>query len=163
MLAAEAYNKVAIYTKRYEEAVQNGHKEDSMAFLVLLTGAGVAKVSLNRDSEHNYQAVIDAIHQYYGNAHNQYVIDGYEDGIRKMIKYTGKVVAIQKIINIIGYELYKEKNKTNTFRLDCGQLLKELREKITEKMDNFKQEEPDFEEWLNEKSNYLEKNYGYRL
>lgn len=30
-------------------------------------------------------------------------------------------------------------------------------------MDDFKQEEPDFEEWLNEKSNYLEKNYGYRL
>ena len=81
MLVTEAYDKVAIYTKRFECE----RKEDSMAFLVLLTGLGVAIVSLNRDGEHNYQAVIDAIHQYYRDTHNQCVIDGYEDGIKKMI------------------------------------------------------------------------------
>jgi hypothetical protein len=159
-LVEEAYNKVRIYTKEYEI---DEEKEDSMAFVVLLMGAGVAKVSVNRDEPHNYQAVIDAIHQYYRDTNNQNIIDAYDDGIKKLIEYIGNEKGIQNTLNIINYELYKEKAHTNSFKIDCAELLTRLRNEITKDLDVYKREKPDFEEWLKERSDYIEEKYGYKL
>ena len=73
------------------------------------------------------------------------------------------MAGIQVVLNIINYELYKETNRSNSFSLDCRQLLAELREAITKNFEEYKQEKPDFEIWLDERSKYIYKTYNLIL
>ena len=86
------------YDDLVEEAVffvKQIHKEycagKEIAYVVILSGLGDYRVAVNPDEDHNEQAVVDAIHQYYAETGDQRVIDGYQMGIFTLIRVAGNI------------------------------------------------------------------------
>lgn len=151
-----AYSLVEITEKMYEQG-------NEMAYFMLLVGVGNSKVSITPDQSHNYQAVIDAIHLYQKNHLNKPVNKGYYEGILMGLSLLHTEKAIQNIINIINYELKKEKEGTNSFELDMKNILQQFRIEIQRVYNDFKSNNENFENWINGQNKYMSENYGHKI
>ena len=80
---------------------------NKMAYFALLSGVGNCKVSNSSDGVHNYQAVVDAIHNYCKRDDFIQIKQGYQEGIDAMIRVSNHFPTLQNLINILFYELKK--------------------------------------------------------
>ena len=157
-LVSEAYVMVKFFFEDYKES------KSLMGMFGLLLGLESCAIKVNKDSEHNYQAVIDAIHRYYNECKDEKVIEFYKMGIKKIIFYVADMNFFEKIINILSYEMFKEKKGTATFSIDIQEMLDELSNIIKENYDKIvKNKKTDLKEWLEEKSEIVLNEYGYYL
>lgn len=157
-LVSEAYVMVKFFFEDYKES------KSPMGMFGLLLGLESCAIKVNKDSEHNYQAVIDAIHRYYNECKDEKVIEFYKMGIKKIIFYVADMNFFEKIINILSYEMFKEKKGTATFSIDIQEMLDELSNIIKENYDKIvKNKKTDLKEWLEEKSEIVLNEYGYYL
>ena len=104
-LVDQAEAMVSIIHKRY----LSGNK---MAYPALLSGIGNCCIESYRGAGHNYQAVVDAIHNCYARDNTSGIDIGYKEGLETMTR-TGK--DIQKILD---YQKKKEQDGTAQFYMD---------------------------------------------
>lgn len=109
-LVDQAEAMVNIVHKKY----LSGNK---MAYPALLLG--VFRIESYPGAGHNYQAVIDAIHNCYARDNTSGIDIGYKEGLKTMV-HTGK--DIQKLLQ---YQEKKEQEGTAQFYVDNGEILYE--------------------------------------
>lgn len=85
---------------------------NKMAYPALLLGIGNCCIESYPGAGHNYQAVVDAIHNCYARDHAARIDIGYKAGLETMTR-TGK--DIQKILD---YQKKKEQDGTAQFYMD---------------------------------------------
>mgnify|MGYP000023593071 FL=1 len=107
-LVDQAEAMVNIVHKKY----LSGNK---MAYPALLSGIGNFCIESYPGAGHNYQAVVDAIHNCYARDHAAGFDVGYKAGLETM-RNTGK-----DIQNILDYQKKKEQAGTAQFHIDLEQ------------------------------------------
>ena len=155
-----AYSLVNIVNKGY---VEEGER---LYYTFLLLGIGNYLVESRPGNGHNYQAIVDAIHLYNTDHPDLKTNKGFEAGILDLINNLVKGAPFrmaQIAMNCISYELKKEKDGSNSFKLDCKKLLNELNKSIQKNYDQIKKKYVDIDKWLRENSAFLEENYGYKF
>ena len=159
---------------RYDELVHSAkfgvkliHKEycagKEIAYVVILSGLGDYRVAVNPDEDHNEQAVVDAIHQYYAETGDQRVIDGYQMGIFTLIRVAGNVRTLGDLLGLLFYELKKERNGEASFTLNMEEIFRQLNSMILERYHNFEKEDPSFEPWFSRYQQSALEDYGLVL
>ena len=152
-----AYSLVNIVNKGY---VEEGER---LYYTFLLLGIGNYLVESRPGNGHNYQAIIDAIHLYNADYPDSKVSKGFEEGLMDIIRTSVTIQVAQRALDCISYELKKEKEGSNSFKLDCKKLLNELNKSIQKNYDQIKKKYVDIDKWLRENSAFLEENYGYKF
>lgn len=128
----------------------------TIAYLILLTGDGNYKVESYPGAGHNYQAVVDAIHNCYKNNPNNNVEKGYYDGIMTLIRVTKNIRNLQLLLNVLSYELQKERDGKAYFQLSMTDIWNKTCVMIEENLATFRNSDTDvsrrlgnsFDEWL---------------
>ena len=111
-LVDQAEAMVNIINKKYVAG-------NRMAYLALLSGVGSCRIESYPGAGHNYQAVVDAIHNCYARDNTSGIDIGYKEGLKTMV-HTGK--DIQKLLQ---YQEKKEQEGTAQFYVDNGEILYE--------------------------------------
>lgn len=154
-----AYSLVNIINKKYLRGIMK-------AYPLFLLGIGSYRVESRPGNGHNYQAIIDAMHLYNTDYPDSKVDEGFEAGILDLINSVARGAGFgitQLVINCINYELKKEKEGSNSFKLDCKKLLDELNKAIQKNYDQIKEEYVHIDKWLIDNSTFIEENYGYKF
>ena len=158
------------YDDLVEEAVffvKQIHKEycagKEIAYVVILSGLGDYRVAVNPDEDHNEQAVVDAIHQYYAETGDQRVIDGYQMGIFTLIRVAGNVRTLDTLLSLLFYELKQERKGEASFTIDIEDIFRKTNSMIAERYDSYKKESPRFESWFSRQQTFAMEHYGLVL
>lgn len=133
----------------------------TMQMFLLLEGIGPHRVEHN-GSGHNYQAVMDAIHDYYRVNKVEIIPPNFFDALLLFCDTSKSFENVQSTFDFISYQLYKEKECSATFQVDCAAVLDKLYQTICENHDALVAEMPNFDSWIREKSSYLRSTYGIR-
>ncbi len=142
--------RVAYSQKKYEQG-------NVMYYFAVLNGIHYLKVALTNGEEHDYRMVIDEIHNYQEKHPYKKVKEGYMAALSKTISAIKAKRAIALVLKYIHYDLEKRRNCTSSFRLDFEVLYEELKAKVNEKIDDFRDEDPDFDKWIKREFDLLEK------
>ena len=145
-----AYSLVNIANKSYL-------KGERMAYYALITGGGYCLVESRPGAGHNYQAVIDAIHLYDADHPNSKANKGFEEDLSLLCELAGRIFSIDFAINCIIYEIEKEKEGSNSFKMDCQGLLNKLSQTIQKKHEKIKSTYPDIDKYVEETRLFLKK------
>jgi len=138
-------------TKEYKE----GKK---VAFFPLLAGIGSCKVEY-RDYGHNSGMVVDAIHKYYDESKDEDIINGYEDGIKTMIKMSKNFLSVYDVLAIIAYECRIEKSGEAKFSFHKDEIIEYYNMMIMMNRGEILKNSPDFEEHYKEYVEYFKSKY----
>ena len=130
---------------------------NGMFYFVILYGIGAGRLAIAPGDEHNYKLIIDEIHNYQAKYPNKTVKEGYRYAIHTGIRTIKGKISICETLDIFDYEFEKQKNGTSAFRLDFDVLLKEMKAKIAEKEDSLREEIPNFNGWISERLDILER------
>ncbi len=155
-----AYSLVNIVNKGY---VEEGER---LYYTFLLLGIGNYLVESRPGNGHNYQAIVDAIHLYNTDHPELKANKGFEAGILDLINNLVKGAPFrmaQIAMNCISYELKKEKDGSNSFKLDCKQLLGELNKALQKEHNRIQQEYANIDNWIKDNNIFLQENYGISL
>lgn len=106
-----------------EIADKNYLSGNKTAYLSVLTGTDGCKLESIPGSGQDYQTIIDAIHSYYQKHPSQEIIDGFQTGLKVMLKQTTDAAGLQDFLKILFYELDKEIKYRSSFSLPVGELL----------------------------------------
>jgi len=136
---------------------------NSVAYLALLSGIGNCKVESFAGAGHNYQAVIDAIHNCYARNPLSNINVGYQEGMEAMIRVASNVSTLQNVVNIVFYQLKKEKDGKSKFMLDREKILTKLNATIRENYGLYEKENASFVHWMERNQKYALDNYGIEL
>ena len=158
----------------YEELVEHAeilvniiHKKyitgNKMAYFALFSGIGNCKVENSSIGVHNYQAVIDAIHNYCSSADIVQIKQGYQDGIDAMIRVSTHFSTLQDLIHILFYELKKEQEEDTKIKIDADAIVSKINKKIHQNYDEYKKENAGFEVWLEQNCKYALDNFSLSI
>ena len=128
---------------------------NEMYYFVILVGVGAGRLALYPTGAHEYRQIIDAIHDYQAKYPRKKVKEGYTEGILVAIKVIGSLTALRQVLDIFYYEFEKQKNSTSAFRLDYETLFAKLQDKIDDKYDLLKGDNPNFDRWIKEQMELL--------
>ena len=158
---------------RYEELVMVAYakversfsnyklKRTPMGMVGLLMGGGGFSVQATPDAEHNYQAVIDAVHALYAKTEDEEVILFYDSGISELVEYSGAVKALKQVCYVPEYEMYLREKRENSFVIDIQSYLDKITKQVKLEHDDLYKENNQIDEWLKETSNFMKTKYGY--
>ena len=142
-------------------ANENYLKGKKMYYFCLITGDGNWLVESKPGAGHNYQAVIDAIHLYLKDHPNSKANKGFEEDFSIMCEIVANISSVELALNCIIYEINKEKEGSNSFKMDCQGILNTLRQTIKKNYEDIKSTYPDIDKYVEETRVFLKKNYGY--
>lgn len=155
-LVDQAEAMVNIINKKYVAG-------NRMAYLALLSGVGSCRIESYPGAGHNYQAVVDAIHNCYARDNTSGIDTGYRDGLYAMIKVAGSFSALQTLMNILFYQLKKEKEGKAQFKIDIQEVMSKVNLLISENRVSYEKEYISFDSWLERNSKFAYENYGIKL
>lgn len=147
------------------ELVNNDYIEGKkMAYLPLLAGIATCKIESRPGAGHNYYEVVDAIHRCFAKNPTGGYDAGYKESIFDLIRVSSsKVASLELLLNIIFYQLKKEKNGTAEFTIDMNEYLPLINNMIKENRSTYEADYKMFGPWLERyKKSALEK-YGLEL
>lgn len=113
-----------------EIANKNYLRGDKTAYFSILTGIDGCKLENIHDGGQDYQTIIDTIHSYYRKHPSQGIIDGYQTGLKVMLRQTTNATGLQNFLKILFYELDKEIEYKASFSLPVGELLLRMKQII---------------------------------
>lgn len=113
-----------------EIADKNYLHGDKTAYFSILTGTNGCKLESIPGSGQDYQTIIDAIHSYYRKHPSQEIIDGYQTGLKVMLRQITDATGLQDFLKILFYELDKEIEYRSSFSLPVGELLLQMKQTI---------------------------------
>ena len=119
-LVEDTEELVRIIHKKY----MTGEKGCNVAYLPMLSGIGPCKVEMRPGAGHNYYAVVDAIHNCYKKDPDGGYDRGFADGIEALTRVSSaKVGSLDLLLNIIFYQVKKEKEGTAEFEVDIDEIM----------------------------------------
>ena len=136
---------------------------NNMAYLALLSGVGNCRVESFAGAGHNYQAVVDAIHNYYRRDESSRADQGYQEGLYAMMRVASSFSVLQDLVHIIFYELKKEKEGTAGFTIDVDSTISGLNEVIEKNRVTYEKENTAFKEWLERNKQYALDNFSIEI
>ncbi len=113
-----------------EIADKNYLRGDKTAYFSILTGANGCKLENIPGSGQDYQTIIDTIHSYYRKHPSQGIIEGYQTGLKVMLRQATNVAGLQNFLKLLFYELDKEIEYKASFSLPVGELLLRMKQII---------------------------------
>lgn len=113
-----------------EIADKNYLHGDKTAYLSILTGANGYKLENIPGSGQDYQTIIDTIHSYYRKHPSQRIIEGYQTGLKVMLRQITDATGLQDFLKLLFYELDKEIEYKSSFPLPVGELLLQMKQTI---------------------------------
>lgn len=113
-----------------EIADKNYLHGDKTAYFSILTGTNGCKLESIPGSGQDYQTIINAIHSYYQKHPSQEIIDGYQTGLKVMLRQTTDTTELQDFLKLLFYELDKEIEYRSSFSLPVGELLLRMKQII---------------------------------
>lgn len=111
---------------------------NKMAYIALLSGVGDCRIESYPGAGHNYQAVVDAIHNCYARDNTTGIDAGYRDGLYTMINVAGSSHALQTLKDILLYQLKKEKEGKAQFEIDSQEIMDKVNILIRENHASYK-------------------------
>ena len=161
-MSKERYDSLVDYAYSLVNiANENYYEGKKMGYYVLIMGMGNWVVESRPGAGHNYQAVMDAIHLYYADHPKSKANEGFEKELLLLCQAAGNMFSVQLALNCIIYELKKEKEGSNSFKMDCQSLINTLRQTIQKRYEVIKSDYPDIDKFIEESRLFLKKNYGY--
>ena len=85
-----------------EIADKNYLRGDKTAYFSILTGANGCKLENIPGSGQDYQTIIDTIHSYYRKHPSQGIIEGYQTGLKVMLRQATNVAGLQNFLKLFG-------------------------------------------------------------
>ena len=155
-LVDQAEAMVNIINKKYVAG-------NRMAYLALLSGVGSYRIESYPGAGHNYQAVVDAIHNCYARDNKSKIDAGYRDGIYAMINVASNFRVLQTLMNILFYQLKKEKEGKAQFKMDIKEVMNKVNLLISENCLSYEKENSSFDSWLERNKIFAYENYGIKL
>ena len=113
-----------------EIADKNYLSGNKTAYFSILTGTNGCKLEKIPGSGQDYQTIVDAIHSYYQKHPSQEIIDGFQTGLKVMLKQTTDAAGLQDFLKLLFYELDKEIEYQSCFSLPVGELLLRMKQII---------------------------------
>lgn len=113
-----------------EIADKNYLHEDKTAYFSILTGTNGCKLESIPGSGQDYQTIIDTMHSYYQKHPSLDIIEGYQTGLKVMLRQTTDADGLQNFLKILFYELDKEIEYKASFSLPVGELLLRMKQII---------------------------------
>ena len=161
----KTYDELVTYTEGMMKIVNKKYVEGNyMAYLPILSGIAQYKIESRPGAGHNYYAVVDAIHNCYARKTESGFDAGFKDGIRALIRVsTAKVGSLDMLLNIVFYQLDKEKNGTAEFNIDIDETMDSINKLIRENMSNYEADNIRFKPWLEKIQKYALEKYGLEL
>ena len=157
---SDTYNELVNYAVRLVGVANKAYLEGkTTAYTVLLFGAGNWIVESFPVAEHNYQAVIDAIHLFWKENPDSKADMGLREGIIDIINNVEDMNTLVKIFNIITYEMDKERNN-DTMKIGSTELLEKLRKQIGDKYMIIEKDYSELGNWLEEVNRYTKAMYN---
>ena len=149
----EDYFAMFDFSNYVESSVENANNiyndGNYMAYLPILSGLGVFKMEKRPGAGHNFRAVIDAIHNCYKKNPNGGYDKGYIEGIHALIRVSSsKVASLEQLLNILFYQLRKEKNGTAEFVIDIDEIMVLVNKLIKDNKDTYRKDYAMFDSWL---------------
>lgn len=133
-----------------------------LGILTLLDGIDPAFLMAPNGPGHNYQAAMDAIHDYYRVNKVEIIPPNFFSALCLIADASESFKIVQKTFNFISYQLYKDKEVSATFHVDSAAVLDLWSKTISENHEKLTAEMPNFDSWLREKCDYLRNTYGIR-
>lgn len=113
-----------------EIADKNYLRGDKTAYFSILTGANGCKLENIPGSGQDYQTIIDTIHSYYRKHPSLDIIEGYQTGLKVMLRQATNVARLKNFLKLLFYELDKEIDYKASFSLPVGDLLLWMKQTI---------------------------------
>lgn len=113
-----------------EIADQNYLRGNKTAYFSILTGTDGCKLENIHDGGQDYQTIIDTMHSYYQKHPSLDIIEGYQTGLKVMLRQTTDADGLQNFLKILFYELDKEIEYKASFSLPVGELLLRMKQII---------------------------------
>ena len=145
-LVDQAEAMVNIINKKYVAG-------NRMAYLALLSGVGSCRIESYPGAGHNC----------YARDNTSGIDTGYRDGLYAMIKVAGSFSALQTLMNILFYQLKKEKEGKAQFKIDIQEVMSKVNLLISENRVSYEKEYISFDSWLERNSKFAYENYGIKL
>ena len=143
------YEDLVDYAETIVNIVNNQYKKgNTMAYLALLSGLGAYKIESFTGAGHNYQAVIDAIHNCYKRTGDEKLIAGYQEGLDGMIRVAVKFSSLQLLVNILFYEHKLEMSGKAAFHVNIDPLVCKVKDLIAKNSSKYQTEYSGFDSWL---------------
>lgn len=98
-----------------EIADKNYLSGNKTAYFSVLTGTDGCKLENIPGSGQDYQTIIDAIHSYYQKHPSQEIIDGFQIGLKVMLRQITDAARLQDFLKLLFYELDKEEKPGKLF------------------------------------------------
>ena len=80
-----------------------------------------------------------------------------------MIKVAGSFSTLQTLMNILFYQLKKEKEGKAQFKIDIQEIMNKVNLLISENRVSYEKENISFDSWLERNSKFAYENYGLKL
>ena len=130
---------------------------------MLLSGSAMYLVESYPGAGHNYQVVVEAIHNYYKKHPGKRVDKLFNDTLVWLAQVTSEYFPSKAVLDSVSHQMYLEKNNKANFRIDCKAILSEFDRNVKVNKDKFEISEVDFESWYKKYFDYFEKEYGINL
>ena len=151
-------------TRRINKKYMSGEKGCNVAYLPMLSGIGPCKVEMRPGAGHNFRTVVDAIHNCYKNDPDGGYDRGFADGIEALTRVSSaKVGSLDLLLNIIFYQVKKEKEGTAEFNVDIDEIMARVNKLIEDNKEVYRQDYASFDHWYERCQKIAREKYGLEL
>ena len=158
----EIYDDLVIKAYIRATSLLEAYREDGYAMYMYALLVGSYPIKAHPDSEHNEQAVIDAVHRYYRkNDDREEMKEFYIEGLKYLAEKGVERSVVRKAIDIFDYEVEIEQDGDNAFTVDMKMISKIFRKSLKKNIKRYEEEEFGFSEYLKKSSDFSKKHYGY--
>ena len=158
----EIYDDLVIEAYIMAKDLLEAYREDGYAMYMYALLVGAYPIKAHPDSEHNYHAVIDAVHIYYKEKDDREDMkEFYIEGLKYLAEKGVERSVVHKAISIFNYEITIEQKGRNAFTVDMKMISKLFKKSLKKNIKRYEEEETGFSNRLKERSDYAKKNYGY--
>ena len=142
----------------------SGEDGCNVAYLPLLSGIGPCKMEMRPGAGHNFRTVVDAIHNCYKNNPDGGYDRGFADGIEALTRVSSaKVGSLELLLNIIFYQVKKEKEGTAEFNVDIDEIMARVNKLIEDNKEVYRQDYDSFDHWYERCQKIAREKYGLEL
>ena len=157
----EIYDDLVIKAYIRAKNLLKAYREDGYAMYMYSLLVGAYPIKAHPDSEHNEQAVIDAVHMYYKEKDDREDMkEFYIEGLKELANCMDRSV-VRKAIDIFDYEITIEQKGRNAFTVGMKKISKMFKKSLKKNIKRYEEEEPGFSDFLKKTSDFTKKNYGY--
>ena len=132
-------------TIKVSEAVRNYRAGNKEQLIELIRGKGDEKVEFIRGTGHAYRVIIDIMHELYKSDNSCGAADVLYECLYNMAVVMPTIKDIEEMMNLMIYEIEKEKNKSASFVINSKKISIEMRRNTEDDNEKYLSQVSDFD------------------